>query len=88
MLREEKADKNLAVVNRQRYQFVFNDLPYNIDVYRNLYGEPLTHILRVANADNLEPSALIPEFIKVQKHVKSDPKYSLKAIAKAYVSAE
>lgn len=49
MLREEKVDNKYKVINRQRYSFVYNNLPYAIDVYDNLYGQPKTYILRFAN---------------------------------------
>lgn len=53
MLRESKVDKTLKTVNRQRYNFVHNNLPYSIDVYDNIYGEPKTYILRYANNNNV-----------------------------------
>jgi hypothetical protein len=48
-LREERADSKFKVVNRQRFTFVYNDLPYTVDVYDNIYGRPKTYILRFAN---------------------------------------
>jgi hypothetical protein len=49
MLREEKADQKYRVINRQRYAFVYNEHPYSIDVYENIYGKAKTFILRFAN---------------------------------------
>ncbi len=65
MLREEKADKAYKVINRQRYNFVYNGHPYAIDVYENIYGRPKTFILRFANHKNLDPQSLIPDFVTV-----------------------
>lgn len=39
MLREEKADKTYKTVIRERYHFVYHDLPYSIDIYNNIYGQ-------------------------------------------------
>lgn len=39
MLREESADKQFKVINRKRLNFVYNDLPYTIDIYEQLYGK-------------------------------------------------
>lgn len=85
MLREQHLDPNYAVVNRTRYHFVYKDGPYNIDVYKNLYGKESTFILRVANPDCKDPLTLVPEFIQVDKIVTEDKQYSLKNIAKAYL---
>lgn len=49
MLREEKIDKSYKVINRQRYSFVYKNIPYSIDFYENIYGQPKTYILRFAN---------------------------------------
>ena len=38
MLREEQADPSYKVVNRQRYVFVHESLPYSIDVYSDILG--------------------------------------------------
>lgn len=85
MLREQHVDPKYAVVNRTRYHFVYKDEPYNIDVYKNLYGKESTLILRVANPDRKDPLHLIPEFIQVDKLVTEDKQYSLRSIAKAYL---
>lgn len=82
MLREEKADKNSHVVNRQRYSFVHNDIPFSIDVYDNIYGKPKTYILRFANNKELDPRTLIPDFINAAEEVRRDPRYTLSAIAR------
>ena len=82
MLREERADPNYKVVNRQRYHFVYNDLPYSIDVYENINENDKTYVLRFANIYGADPSTLIPDFVKVQKDVRADPQYSLRSIAK------
>lgn len=82
MLREEKADKNSHVVNRQRYSFIYNDLPYAVDVYENIYGRPKTYILRFANKKELDPASLIPDFITAHENVRTDPRFSLGSIAK------
>lgn len=82
MLREEKADKNYRVINRQRYSFVHNDLPYAIDVYDNIYGKPKTFILRFANKKEVDPRSLIPDFITAHEDVRQDPRYTLRNIAK------
>ena len=83
MLREEKADTKYKVVNRQRHHFVFKDLPYSVDVYDNIYGREKTYIIRFANIESVEPKLMVPEFIKVEKDVRSDPQFSLRNIAKA-----
>lgn len=82
MLREEKADKGYHVVNRQRYSFVYNDHPYSIDVYENIYGRPKTYILRFSNNKQVDGRTLIPDFITAHEDVRQDPRYSLSAIAK------
>jgi hypothetical protein len=82
MLREEKADKNSHVVNRQRYSFVYNDIPYSIDVYDNIYGKPKTYILRFANNQELDPRTLIPEFFNALEDVRRDSRYTLSAISR------
>ena len=82
MLREERADNNYKVVNRQRSVFVEKDLPYSIDIYNNLYGQDKLYILRFNNAEGKDPASLIPEWIKVQKDVRADKQYSLRRIAK------
>jgi hypothetical protein len=82
MLREEKADKTFKVVNRQRYNFVYNGHPYAVDIYDNIYGRPKTYIIRFANLKNLDPRELIPDFVTVIEDVRLNPNYSLKAIAK------
>ena len=83
MLREERADNNYKVVNRQRSVFVEKDLPYSIDIYNNLYGQDKLYILRFNNAEGKDPISLIPEWIKVQKDVRAEKQYSLRSIAKA-----
>lgn len=82
MLREEAADPQYEVINRQRYVFVNGDLPYSIDVYNNIMGQDKVHILRFANNEGKDPQSLIPDFIKVVKDVRSDSQYSLKRIAR------
>ncbi len=82
MLREEKADKNFHVINRQRYHFVYNEHPYNIDVYNNLYGREKTYILRFANPRKQDSKALFPDFLVAIEDVRLDQRYSLKNIAK------
>jgi hypothetical protein len=82
MLREEKADKDSHVVNRQRYSFVYNDLPYSIDVYDNIYGRSKTYILRFANKKELDPTTLIPDFLTAHEDVRKDHRYTLSSIAK------
>lgn len=82
MLREEKADKGYRVINRQRYSFVYNDLPYTIDVYENIYGRPKTYILRFANKREVDGRTLIPDFLTAHEDVRQDPRYSLRNIAK------
>lgn len=82
MLREEKADKATHVVNRQRYSFVHNDIPFYIDVYENIYGKPKTYILRFANNQEVDPRTLIPDFINAQEDVRRDQRYTLNAIAR------
>lgn len=83
MLREERADPKHNVINRIRHVFVDRDLPYSIDVYNNILGKEKVHILRFSNNEGKDPLALIPDFIKVEKDVRSDPQYSLGSIAKA-----
>lgn len=83
MLREERTDPHYKVVNRQRHHFVYKDHPYSIDVYHNIYGRENTYILRFANIENAEPHSLVPDFVKIEKDVRSDPKYTLKSIARA-----
>jgi hypothetical protein len=82
MLREERANPNFKVINRQRLNFVYNDLPYSIDVYQHLFGREKTYILRFANLQGVEGLSLVPAFLKVEKNVRTDPEYSLKNIAK------
>jgi len=82
MLREEKADKGYKVVNRQRYHFVYNDHPYTIDVYENIYGRPKTFILRFANNKQLDPRTLIPGFLTAHEDVRKDARFTLNSIAK------
>lgn len=82
MLREEKADKNFKVINRQRYNFVHNDLHYAIDIYDNILGREKTYILRFANPKQLDPKSLVPDFIKAIEEVRLNRQYSLKSIAK------
>ena len=82
MLREERADANYNVINRIRHVFVDKDVPYSIDVYNNILGKEKVHILRFSNNEGKDPLTLIPEFIKVEKDVRSDPQYSLRTIAK------
>ncbi len=66
-LREQKADPKYKVVNRQRFTFVYNDLPYTVDVYDNLYERPKTYILRFANLQGAEGITLVPNFLKVER---------------------
>lgn len=80
-LREERADPKYRVVNRQRYTFVYNNLPYTIDVYDNIYDRPKTYILRFANLHGVEGNTLVPDFLKVERDVRQDKNYSLKTIA-------
>jgi hypothetical protein len=82
MLREEKADKGFRVINRHRYTFVFNEHPYAIDIYDNIYGKEKTYILRFANPKQVEARSLVPNFITVLEEVRQNPQYTLKAIAK------
>jgi hypothetical protein len=82
MLREEKLDKNYKIINRQRYNFIHNNLPYSIDVYDNIYGQPKTYILRFANNSNQPKDTLIPEFIEKVEDVTKNAKFSLKNIAR------
>jgi hypothetical protein len=82
MLREEQADPNFKVVNRQRHHFVYKDLPFSVDVYQNIYGQENTYIIRFANPENVDPLSLVPDFIKVERDVRSDPKFRLTSIAK------
>lgn len=83
MLREERADSNYQVVNRQRCVFVEKDVPYSVDIYNNLFGQEKVYILRFNNAEGKDPLSLIPAWIKVQKDVRSDKQYSLRNIARA-----
>lgn len=82
MLREEKADKNYKVINRQRYSFVHNDLHYAVDIYDNIFGRDKTYILRFANPKQLDPRSLLPDFIKPIEEVRLNHQFSLKSIAK------
>ncbi len=82
MLREEKADKSYKVINRQRYNFVYNDHPYAIDIYDNIYGRPKTYIIRFANPKSEDPKTLIPDFLTATEDVRLNQNYSLKAIAR------
>ena len=82
MLREEQADPDFKVVNRRRHHFVYKDLPYSVDCYENILGQDYVYILRFANSENADPASLLPEFIKVEKDVRSDPQFRLKEIAK------
>jgi len=82
MLREEQADPQYQVINRQRYVFVHGDLPYSIDVYNNILGQDKIYILRFANNEGKDPLSLIPDYVKVIKDVRSDSQYSLKKIAR------
>lgn len=82
MLREEKADKNYKVINRQRYNFVYNDLHYAIDIYDNILGREKTYILRFANPKQLEPKSLLPDFINALEEVRLNSQFSLKSIAR------
>ena len=70
------------MVDRQRYNFVYNDHPYTIDVYDNIYGRPKTFILRFANNKQLDPRTLIPDFLNATEDVRKDPRFTLSAIAK------
>lgn len=80
-LREERADPNYKVVNRQRFTFVYNDLPYTIDVYDNIYERPKTYILRFANLQGDAAESLIPNFLRIEREVRQDKKFSLRTIA-------
>jgi len=80
-LREERTDPKYKVINRQRFTFVYNDLPYTIDVYDNLYERPKTYILRFANLQGVSGDSLIPGFLRVEREVRQDKKYSLRTIA-------
>ena len=80
-LREERTDSNYSVVNRQRFTFVYNDLPYTIDVYDSLYERPKTYILRFANLQGEAGESLIPNFLRIEREVRQDKKYSLRTIA-------
>jgi hypothetical protein len=82
MLREEKADPNFKVVNRQRWMFVHHDLPYSVDVYENILGREKVHVLRFANIEGKDPLSLVPDFLKVEKDVRADKQYSLRNIAR------
>ena len=82
MLREEKADKDFKVIHRQRYNFVYKNLPYAIDIYDNLYGQPKTYILRFANNNKESVETLTPDFLQKIEDVTKNPKYSLKSIAR------
>ena len=44
-------------------------------------GKDKVYILRFGNNEQLDPMSLIPEFIRVEKDVRSDPKFSLRSIA-------
>ena len=82
MLREEKADKSFKVINRQRYNFVYNDHPYAIDIYDNIYGRAKTYIIRFGNPKSEDPKTLIPDFLTATEDVRLNHDYSLKAIAR------
>ena len=83
MLRESHTDPAYKVVNRIRQHFVHKEHSYNIDVYDDIYGQDKTYILRFDNPDNHSLEQILPDWIKIVKDVKMDPKYSLKNIAKA-----
>ena len=83
MLREERADSNFKVVNRQRCVFVEKDIPFSIDIYNNIEGQEKVYILRFNNAEGRDPLSLIPNWIKVQKDVRADKQYALRSIARS-----
>ena len=82
MLREEQADPQFKVINRQRYVFVHGDHPYSIDIYNNILGQEKVYVLRFANNEGKDPLSLVPDYIKVVKDVRQDSQYSLKRIAR------
>lgn len=63
--------------------FVWNDIFYSVDVYSNIMGREKVHILRFANNEQRKPEEIIPDFVKVEKDVRSDPQFSLRSIASA-----
>lgn len=82
-LRDEKADPKFKVTRRQRVEFIIGSTPYSIDIYKHLYGEETTCVMRFANPKHEDPAGLIPPFVTAIADVRSDPKYTLKAIASA-----
>lgn len=82
LLKEERRDKNYNPVVRQRYHFIYNDLPYSIDVYDNLLGQDKTYILRFANLTKVDARSLVPNFLVAGEDVRLDSRYTLQSIAK------
>ena len=83
MLRESHIDPNYKPSSRVRQHFVHKEHSYSIDIYDDIYGQEKTYILRFDNPENIPMEQIMPEWVKVVKDVKLDPKYSLRNIAKA-----
>ena len=81
MLREERADPKYRVVNRFRSVFVWQDVFYSVDVYNDIMGQDKVYILRFGNNEQKDAQSMLPNFITVEKDVRSDPKFSLRSIA-------
>jgi len=82
LLKEQRSDKNYRAIVRQRYHFIYNDLPYSIDVYDNILGNDKTYILRFANLTGQEGRSFIPTFLIAKEDVRLDVRYTLHNIAK------
>ena len=64
-------------------QFIVGSTHFKVDVWKNLYGEDTTYVLRFDNPNEAAVKKLVPEFIEVVEDVRQNAKYSLKAIASA-----
>ena len=82
-LRDEKADKKFKTTHREVIQFIVGSTHFKVDVWKNLYGEDTTYVLRFDNPNEAAVKKLVPEFIEVVEDVRQNAKYSLKAIASA-----